>query len=98
MIDLLGMRDDDDLRRSHAAWVSEALHTEALARSQQWSTSLAVGSSAFVDEVKARLGVRAAGRRVEELGEVSVLREESACYEHHFDPEMAALSLEIDLN
>jgi hypothetical protein len=46
----------------------------------------------FVDEIKARLGVKGVGRRVEQQADRFVLKEESGAYSADFDPQNGHLS------
>ena len=48
--------------------VSEALTGEMAVREDRWSEAIAVGSLAFVDNVKSELGVKAMHREVAEVG------------------------------
>lgn len=46
-----------------------AIQVAAKERQDEWTGSIAVGSKAFIDNVKAHLGFRAKGRDVIESGE-----------------------------
>jgi hypothetical protein len=46
----------------------------------------AVGSEAFVDQTKARPGIRAAGRKIHETGQQFELREAAFSYKFDFGP------------
>jgi putative transposase len=56
---LLGAGPYDQLRNSHKGWVEECCGDREKARKEEWTGSVAVGSSAFVEKVKALLGFRA---------------------------------------
>jgi len=65
LIAVLGLRDLEDLIRSHAAWVDEALHEEKKARDGKWTESIAVGSKGYVESIKEELGALFVRRKVE---------------------------------
>lgn len=80
LLGLLAVPDWESLRRAHSEWIEDALQRDPPPRRQDWSSALALGSPAFVEEVKARLGARGRSRRVTVSGDASALREESAEY------------------
>ena len=49
-------------------------------RDERWSESIAVGSLAFVEKIKSKLGATGRHREFELLGEAYALREESEAY------------------
>ena len=51
--------------RSHAAWVDEALHQEKKGRDAKWTETIAIGSKAYADLIKEKLGPLFLKRRVE---------------------------------
>jgi len=57
----------------------------------QWSESIAVGSPAFLEEVKARLGAKASGRRVEKGEDGHRLKEPVNPYKGLFGVEKGLL-------
>jgi REP-associated tyrosine transposase len=89
---LLGFDDYDHLKAAHKAWVIQALKEGAGARQSQWSESIAVGSEAFVEQTKARLGVRAAGRKIKKAEDQFELRESAFSYKVDF----GAKNVDID--
>jgi hypothetical protein len=60
--------------------VDETLKEDRRQREDRWTESVAVGSRAFVEETKERLGFRANGRSVEESVDGCTLREEGEDY------------------
>jgi len=56
LIAMLGLRDLEDLIRSHAAWMDEALHQEKKGRDAKWTESIAIGSEAYAGTIKEKLG------------------------------------------
>jgi hypothetical protein len=63
-------------------------------RDAKWTESIAVGDQEFVQEAKEKLGVQAAGRKIEAKDGVYELREAQASYSYSplFDPEKCTLS------
>ena len=78
LMDLVGIGSIDALRRSHEAWVEEALARSELGRESKWTESVAVGSREFVERIEGKLRVRAKGRRIFGTDEEAVLREPQA--------------------
>lgn len=68
----------------------------------EWTDAIAVGSEAFVDEIRKKLQARQMGRKVREAGGHYELREQSAAYDAHLAPEKVLLSTKntyyFDLN
>ncbi len=83
LMELLGIPSIDELRRLHGMWVKEALGRAEQVREAKWTESVAVGSRNFVETVKAKLGIRAKGRRISGI-DVSSLREPQVSYSHFF--------------
>ena len=73
----------------------ETLAGGRIQRERCWTESVAVGSLKFIEETKARLGIKAKGRKIKEQQEESyMLREESAPYNAFFATEIEALRSE----
>ena len=70
----IGAMSYEELKRSHRGWVEEYLGDGERIRQEEWSSSIAVGSRAFVENVKSLLGFRAKGRDVIEGNEGYQLR------------------------
>ncbi len=85
LLDLLGMKDIDELRRARIAWIEAAVRSAPLEREARWTESVAVGSKGFVEEVALRLGPRAKGRTIEGAGNAYVLLEEPGIYSSVFE-------------
>ena len=92
LIDLLGLRNLAQLQRTRAQWVEEALKAKDQQREGHWSESLAVGNQAFVEGVKAQLGVGARYREVDQEDDIHRLKEPAIAYSAHFGPEIGTLS------
>lgn len=58
----------------------------------QWTESIAVGSKAFIEATKGRLGTKAKGRRVLGQNGAYELREPELPYKTNFDSENAVLT------
>ncbi len=69
-----------ELRECHRMWVDDALASDRASRDDRWTTSVAVGSRPYVDEVHRSLGVRAPGRQVGQSGDTAWVREGGASY------------------
>jgi putative transposase len=85
LMDLLGIPSIEALQRLHKAWVEEALGRAERAREGKWTESIAVGSKDFVESMKARLGIRAKGRRICGVKADSSLREPQNSYSDDFN-------------
>jgi putative transposase len=90
---LLGISNPEHFAEQYRQWVQEAIDNGRNQRESCWTESIAVGNAGFVAEIKARLGVKGFGRRVEpqEAGSF-VLKEESEAYSGDFDPQNGRLS------
>lgn len=77
---LLGAGTYDQLRCSHRGWAEEYCGSLQNGRRDDWTGSVAVGSQAYVEKVKALLGSRARGRKIIEGGEGYQVREEPEAY------------------
>ncbi len=80
------------LARVQNEWIEARLRRGDLEREAHWSEGLAVGRRSFVEEVQEQMGHRARSRRIEDIDGISVLREASAHYSVHSDPEIDTLS------
>jgi putative transposase len=95
LLQLCGFTDYTQFTAQHSQWVHAAISGEMFQREPRWTESIAVGSQNFIEETKAKLGIKAKGRRIEGYpDELSVLKEESAPYNAFFDTENEALSAE----
>jgi hypothetical protein len=74
-------------------YVVTSNHIHLLVVESCWTENIAVGDIGFVEETKARLGIKGMGRRIEEQeADRFVLREESEPYSVVFGPENKCLS------
>ena len=92
---LCGFSNSDQFAEQHSLWVQDAITAGRIQRERCWTESVAVGSLKFIEETKARLGIKAKGRKIKEQQEESfMLREESAPYNTVFATESEALRAE----
>ncbi|HEY7657343.1 MAG TPA: transposase [Burkholderiales bacterium] len=88
---LCGFGDVDKFQRAHRQWIEEALLNDERKRDARWSEALAVGSQAFVEQVKRNLALRARHREIEEANGSYALREPVWAYTGIFGSENARL-------
>jgi hypothetical protein len=69
LMDLTGLKNHQDLKQIHKAWVEEGLAKGNPFREDRWVESLAVGGEDFVKEIWEALGVRAIGCSIIKEGE-----------------------------
>ncbi|MCF8057535.1 MAG: transposase [Desulfocapsa sp.] len=84
LAELSGFSNYGNFRESHYELVYELLG-ENISRQKWWSESIAVGSESFVEAIKQRLGLRAKGRKINEINEGFQLREDIETYITDFD-------------
>jgi len=75
LMELLRIDSIQALRKLRGEWVEERLARGELAREGRWTESVAVGSRDFTERIKAKLGLRAKGRRVSGSVADTTLRE-----------------------
>jgi len=90
---LLGFWSYDQLKSSHEGWVEEYCSDGGKSRKEEWTESIAVGSKAFVEKVKALLGFRALGREVIQGAEGYQIREDLSCYKALFGAEKGDIDM-----
>lgn len=91
LMDLLNVRDPDELQRMHRGWIEQALRDEPSRRDGRWSESLAVGSRDFVARVQGELGIRTLHRDIRHDDDMCLLREASPAYGAYSGAEKAPL-------
>jgi REP element-mobilizing transposase RayT len=64
LMELSGAESSEAMLRLRSQWVEEALARGVQGRQSRWTESVAVGGKDFVENVKAKLGLRAKGRRI----------------------------------
>lgn len=81
--DLLAMAEEE-LASAHEEWVRSKLADRDRAREAEWSSAIAVGSRAYVEQVQRDLGSRGRYRRIEEGNGAAVLRDADGLYAPRF--------------
>ena len=94
LIELLGFEQYEQLRLAHKEWVQKAVGEGPVPRQPQWTESIAVGSEEFVVDTKAKLEIRAKGRKTNESNGQYELRESESSYNAHFDPKKSHIEPE----
>lgn len=90
---LCGILDPEQFSEQHRQWVSETISNGKIQRERCWTESIAVGGNSFVEETKAKLGIKGIGRRIEEQdADLCILKEEFEPYNAVFDPKIECLS------
>jgi putative transposase len=84
LMEVLGIRNTEDLKEVYGNWVMEALEKHRYVRQSKWTEAIAVGSEDFVRETKERLGIRAIGREVVGDDGTFELRESTVAYDSGF--------------
>ncbi len=87
LYNLAGYPDYESFRKAHLEWVSAEPDKVGKVRQTHWKESIAVGSEAFVEKVRARLRARAAGREKRPLAHGMELREPMQPYNAFFEVE-----------
>ena len=64
LMDLLGFKNHDELKKAHRKWVDSAQKTGIGCKENKWTQSIAVGSKTFIEKMKETLGVRVRGRKI----------------------------------
>jgi putative transposase len=77
--ELLGV-SEERLASVQNEWVEAALAAGGLDRRPEWSESVAVGRRSYVEDVKNVLGGAARHRRIEDLDDMTVLRDPTEAY------------------
>jgi putative transposase len=55
LIELLGLKNKDELRETYRKWVNNAIESKNLSRESKWTENVAVGNKDFVENFKSRL-------------------------------------------
>ena len=91
LLEVFGLSELVQLQQASRDWVDEGLRSKQQIREGAWSESIAVGRSEFVEEIKARLGVRGVFRDSVETEGAQVLREAAVAYGGHFAGKITSL-------
>ncbi len=87
---LCGFTEVARFQQAHRQWIEAALPTDAMARDDRWSESIALGSKVFVEKVKVELGIKARYRDIGEADGTFALRESRRPYTPVFSGESDA--------
>jgi putative transposase len=85
LMEALDIGTMEELKKSYGGWVEESLTMPGEGRQPKWTKSIAVGSEAFVEKIKAGLGHKATGRDVTGEDGSYELRERDVSYNANFD-------------
>jgi len=81
-----GIPESESFAEHHRQWVQDAMQNVTSKRESRWAEAIAVGSSDYVEEIRGRLGIKAAGRRIEKQEScICIIREKPASYNAVFD-------------
>ncbi len=83
LMDLMGVADPVRLRVVYRDWIMEALKSNDRSRKPMWTESVAVGREAFIERVKADLGLKVLHKEKIEGSEGFMLKEPHDDYLNH---------------
>jgi putative transposase len=89
--DVLGFKSMRDVAGAYREWVEASLENKGYKRDDRWSGSVAVGSESFVRTMKAKLGIRAKGRKMIGEEDSYSLKESQSSYISNLGDKNAAL-------
>lgn len=89
---LFDVSNHTELKARHQGWIEHALCGPEMSRKEHLSQAIAVGSEAYVDQVKAELGFTGLNRKKVSEGDDYVLRESKASYKVNFKLKNSILS------
>ncbi len=92
-MELTGIKSIESLKENYAEWVTNSLQNKNYGHQSKWTAGIAVGSEMYIDEIKNRLGIKAAGRRKINTQNACLLREPISPYNDTFRSEKDVLSL-----
>ena len=92
LMELLGFKASAALQQAHEGWIETLLAGNDHQRQSGWSEGIAIGSEAFVTNVKAQLGLRAKHREIVQAGDMSILKEDALSYTDYFRSGKVGLS------
>ena len=85
--ELLGFDTYDRVQMAHRKWVDSYCVNGEIARDDKWTSSVAVGSQGFIQNIQELMGGLVLGRKSSESGKSFQLREAQASYSALFDTE-----------
>ena len=94
LVGLCGLINKDQIRNEYKQWVNDAINNNGYVREPSWTESIAVGNRQFIENTKAKLGLKAHRREVVESSDKFILKEQYAPYNTRFDTEKDLLGAE----
>ena len=93
LIDAIEIDNADSLSVLHDEWITNALNCEPLQKQESWASSVAVGSSEYVQKTREELGVKGKVRTLVENDGCFLLREAVEDYSSAFDAEKGPIDV-----
>lgn len=84
LMEALDIGTMEELKESYTGWIEESLRSREEGYKPKWTKSVAVGSTVFVEKIKAELGSKAIGRQVTAGDGTCELREPDVSYNANF--------------
>ena len=91
LMELAGIKSIESLKNNYAEWIANSIQNENYEHQSKWTSSIAVGSENYIDEIKNILGIKAAGRRKIISQDACELREPTSPYNDTLIPERVTL-------
>ncbi len=91
LMELCGFANIVQMLDEYKQWVDDAINNNGNTREPCWTESIAVGNREFAKDTKAKLGLKAHGRKVTESDDKYVLKEQNVPYNAHFGTEKGLL-------
>lgn len=89
LINLLELDSYTELKTTHQSLINEALKKRNLIREERWTESLAVGSQAFIEDIKGKLGVKGMYRQVSKEKRTWRIKEETLTNRDYFNTKIS---------
>ena len=87
LMKLSGYSNYHDFQKAHCRWIDSEIGQSATKRQPHWTQSIAVGSNAFIKEIRNKLAVKTVGRKIREIMNGFELREPELSYNVLFEAE-----------
>lgn len=89
LVALFGVTNPTTFRQTYSAYVEQVLRERLMQREEYWTESVAVGSPAFVERIKAGLGISARYRTIQADHTAHILKEACAAYTPDFEADFS---------